>query len=224
MKELFIYGASGHGKVVADIAREIGYKNIKFIDDGENEYLNFDDFILLNKKDYPVALGIGDNEIRSKIYKRLADNEINVITLIHPKAIVSKSATISKGSVVMPGAIINADVKIEEGVIVNSGSIIEHDCKIGQFAHISPNVSLAGNVNVGSFSHLGIGTTVIQNITIGKNCIIGAGAVVIDDVKDSKKVVGVPAKEISVLITSAGRRVSLVKSFQETLKKFFHGW
>jgi len=224
LKELFVYGASGHGKVVADIAREIGYKNIKFIDDGENEYLNFDDFILLNKKDYPVALGIGDNEIRSKIYKRLADNKINVITLIHPKAIVSKSATISKGSVVMPGAIINADVKIEEGVIVNSGSIIEHDCKIGQFAHISPNVSLAGNVNVGSFSHLGIGTTVIQNITIGKNCIIGAGAVVIDDVKDSKKVVGVPAKEISVLITSAGRRVSLVKSFQETLKKFFHGW
>ena len=222
MKELFIYGASGHGKVVADIAKALGYENINFIDDGENEHISFDEFVLLKRK-VPVALGIGDNKIRSEIYKRLIDNGFNVVTLIHPKAIVSQSAKIGIGTVVMPGGIINTETKIEEGVIVNSGSILEHECKIGQFAHISPNVSLAGNVIVGSFSHIGIGATVIQNITIGKNCIIGAGAVVVNDIKDSKKVVGIPAKEINVLITSAGRRVSLVKSFQETLKKFFNG-
>ena len=194
-KTIFIYGASGHGKVVADIAKALGYENIKFIDDGENEHISFDEFVLLKRK-VPVALGIGDNEIRSKIYKRLVDNGFSVVTLIHPKAIVSQSVKVGKGVVVMPGSIINADAKIEEGVIVNSGSIIEHDCKIGRFAHISPNATLAGNVSVGEFSHIGIGASVIQNITIGKNCIIGAGAVVIHDVKDSKKVVGVPARQI----------------------------
>jgi len=196
-KVIFIYGASGHGKVVSDIARAVGYEIVKFIDDGENEHINFDDFVSLNKKDYPVALGIGDNKVRSKIYKCLVNNGFNVVTLIHPKAIVSQSAKIDTGCVVMPGAIINANVKIDIGVIINSGSVIEHDCTIGYFTHISPNVALAGNVNIGSFSHIGIGASIIQNINIGNNCIIGAGAVVINSIEDNKKVVGVPAKEIN---------------------------
>ncbi len=196
MKDIiFIYGASGHGKVVADIAKAVGYKNIKFIDDGENTYISFDKFISLKIK-VPVALGIGDNEIRSKIYERLIINNFSIVTLVHPKAFVSKSAKIGKGTVIMPGSIINADAKIEEGVIINSGSIIEHDCRIGKFAHISPNASLAGNVKVGSFSHIGIGASVIQGKNIGEHTIIGAGSVVIDDIPSFCVGVGVPVKVI----------------------------
>jgi UDP-N-acetylbacillosamine N-acetyltransferase len=43
MKSIYIYGASGHGLVVSDIAMACGYDNIIFIDDGENEHLIFED-------------------------------------------------------------------------------------------------------------------------------------------------------------------------------------
>ena len=35
MRKLVIIGASGHGKVVADIAEKNEYKNIVFLDDSE---------------------------------------------------------------------------------------------------------------------------------------------------------------------------------------------
>ena len=36
MRKLAIIGASGHGRVVADIARKNGYSEIVFLDDDEN--------------------------------------------------------------------------------------------------------------------------------------------------------------------------------------------
>jgi len=194
MEKLFIYGASGHGKVVADIAKLNGYK-VEFIDDGENEYLDFDTFLNRYKK-ANISLGIGDNHIRYKIYKKLKKYNYNVCTLIHPSAIISDNVKIGEGSVIMPNVVINHNVTIKKGSILNTGCIVEHDCNIGKFVHISPNVALAGNVKINKFTHLGIGSSVIQNITIGKNCIVGAGAVVINDIDNNKKVVGVPAKEI----------------------------
>jgi len=193
-QEIFIYGASGHGRVVADIAKAVGYSQIDFIDDGDNDFLNFEEFLKLKKK-APIALGIGDNYTRYKIFKKLRDNDLEILTLIHPKAIVSDNVAIGKGTVVMPGAILNINVQVQEGVIINSGSIVEHDCYIEKFVHIAPGTALAGHVKVGKFSTLGIGSIIIQNKTIGAYCIVGAGAVVIDDVPKNKKVIGIPAKE-----------------------------
>ena len=39
-KKLIIVGASGHGKVIADIARLNGYEEIKFLDDDINKTYN----------------------------------------------------------------------------------------------------------------------------------------------------------------------------------------
>jgi carbamoyl-phosphate synthase large subunit len=112
---------------------------------------------------------------------------------------------------------------IGDGVVLNTSCIIEYECVIYDFVYISPNVALVGNIRAGKLTHVGIDSSVIQGIKIGKNNIIGAGAVVINDIEDNKKMVGVPAREINILITSAGRRVSLVKSFQETLKSIMGG-
>ena len=196
MKKLFIYGASGHGQVVADIARSIGYDDIIFIDDGDNEFLTFENFIKRYKNTIPVALGIGENRVRKIIYEKLKKNNILVKTLIHKTASVSSSAIIGEGTVVMPLSVINANAKVGKGVILNSACVIEHDNQIGDFAHISPNASLAGNVKVGNFSHIGIGSSVIQGIDIGQDCIVAAGAVVIKDVEDKIKIAGVPAVRI----------------------------
>ncbi|WP_107691402.1 UDP-N-acetylbacillosamine N-acetyltransferase [Campylobacter concisus] len=188
-KKIYIYGASGHGLVVADIARNNGYDEIVFLDDASERKFSPE----LKKAD--IIIAIGENKTREMISKRVEAAGFEIVNLIHKSAVVSESAVLEKGVVVMPNAVINAKAHIKEGAIINSGVVIEHECVIGKFAHISPNAALAGNVSVGKFTHVGIGSSVIQGISIGNNCIIGAGSVVVRDIKDGIKAYGVPACE-----------------------------
>ena len=188
-KKIYIYGASGHGLVVADIARDNGYDEIVFLDDASERKFSPE----LEKAD--IIIAIGENKTRQKVSQKVEAAGFEIVNLIHKSAVVSESAAIEKGVVVMPNAVINAKAHIKEGAIINSGAVIEHECVIGKFAHISPNVALAGNVSVGEFTHVGIGSSIIQGISIGSNCIIGAGSVVVRGIKDGTKAYGVPACE-----------------------------
>lgn len=195
IKSIYIYGKSGHGSVIEDIALANGYKNIIYIDDD----LTKKDVLRYNKKlekNTPFALGMGDNLMRKKIAYKLMNDGFYLTTLIHPSAIVSKSANIKNGSVVMPLCVINANAQIGVGVIVNSGSIIEHDCRLDNFVHVSPNASLAGGISVGELTHIGLNSSIKECIKIGKNSIIGAGSIVINNIEDNVVCVGNPAKTI----------------------------
>ncbi|MRI83645.1 MAG: acetyltransferase [Nitratiruptor sp.] len=188
MSKIGIYGASGHGKVVADIAKALGYEVI-FIDDAKEGYIDYTTYKA--RYNYPLAWGIGDNLTRWKLAQTI---QSEVITLIHPSAIVSQSAKIKRGVVIMPGAIVNADTTIHEGAIINSGAIIEHDSTIGRYCHIAPNAALAGGVSIGELTFVGIGSTIIQRCSIGSHTIIGAGSLVLDDIPPHVIAYGSPAK------------------------------
>ena len=194
MKSIYIYGASGHGLVVADIAKVCGYDNIIFIDDGENEYLTFED--IKNNNSIPITFGIGSNIIRAKLFEKVKNSGFKIVSLIHPSSIISSNARIGNGSVIMPNVVVNAKAVIGAGVILNTASVIEHECYIEDFVHISPNVALAGNVTVGKLTHVGIGSNVIQGIMIGNNTIVGAGSTVVKNVGNFKKAYGNPCREI----------------------------
>ena len=189
-----IYGKSGHGKVLADIALAKGFKEILWIDDDpKKEALSFLEFYEFYYE-VPVLLGIGDNHIRQKLFNSLKSKGFSLPSIVHPSAVISLSASIAEGSVIMPSVVINAGARIAKGCIINTACVIEHDCVISDFVHISPKASLAGNVKVSSFSHIGLGANIIQGINIGENTIIGAGATVINDVPSNVTAVGIPAK------------------------------
>ena len=194
-KSIYIYGASGHGLVVADIAKSCGYEDIVFLDDDKSKgFLTFDD--IKENRDYHIAFGIGNNQIREKLYKKVKENGFSTPTLIHPSSIISPSARIEEGTVVMPNVVVNAKAYIGKCVILNSSCVVEHESIIGDFVHISPKVSIAGDVKIGDFTHIGIGSSIIQCLEIGKNSIIGAGSVVVKNIRDFKKAYGNPCKEI----------------------------
>ena len=192
MKSIYIYGASGHGLVVADIAKLCGYEEIIFIDDGENSYPSFED--IKENKHIPITFGVGNNTIRSKLFEKAKNCDFRIVTLIHPSSVISSSVRIGEGTVVMPNVVINSNATIGNAVILNTSSIIEHECTIDDFVHISPNVALAGNVTIGQSSHIGIGSSIIQGKIIGSNCIIGAGSVVVKNINNFKKAYGNPCK------------------------------
>ncbi|PLY05596.1 MAG: acetyltransferase [Arcobacter sp.] len=197
MQSIYIYGASGHGLVVADIAKACGYNEIIFVDDGDNDYLSFDE--IKNNNDIPISFGIGSNRIRKLLYKKLKKYNFEIVSLIHPSSIISSNVIIGNGTVIMPNVVVNSNSVIGKAVILNTSCIIEHENIVENFVHISPNVALAGCVKISESSHLGIGTCVIQGLTIGENCIIGAGSVVVNDIKDNIKAYGNPCKIIEVI-------------------------
>ena len=193
-KSIYIYGASGHGLVVADVAKSCGYENIVFLDDDTSKgFLKFED--IKENRDYHIAFGIGNNQIREKLYKKVRENGFSTPTLIHPSSIISSSARIEEGTVIMPNVVVNAKAYIGKCVILNSSCVVEHESIIGDFVHISPKVAIAGDVKIGNFTHIGIGSSIIQCLEIGKNSVIGAGSVVVKNIPDFKKAYGNPCKE-----------------------------
>lgn len=201
-KEVIIIGASGHGKVIADIIQLNGNIVKGFLDDNEKiQGKLIVGFPVLGKTEdyvkYPdceFVIAIGDADIR----KRLADSlDVKWHTAVHPEATVSNlDTTIGEGTVIMANAVVNPSSRIGRHCIINTGAVVEHDNVLGDFVHISPNATLAGAVTVGKMTHIGVGAAVKQVISITSDCIIGAGTVVIKDITQSGTYVGVPARKI----------------------------
>lgn len=204
-KKLVILGASGHGKVIADIAEQLGY-TVNFYDDAYPNKKNIEhwaihgscaDLIALNNTNTTlsndVVVAIGNNEIRKLKIQLLQQNSFNLITLIHPTAVISQYAEVAPGTVIFAGAIINAFANVGVGCIINTAAVIEHDCSIDDFSHICPNVALAGGASVGTKSWVGIGSQVKQLVTIGDSCLIGAGSTVVKNIPDNVTAFGSPA-------------------------------
>jgi acetyltransferase EpsM len=194
---MVLLGASGHGKVVAEIYEAcFSEASCHFVD--KKDITTFFNRQVLRESSIregeELFISIGNNGIRKELALRYAAHPFS--TLVHPRANVSPSVSLGAGTVVMAGASINAETRIGEHVILNTNCSVDHDCRLHDFVHISPNVALAGNVLVGEGAHIGIGASVIQGITIGKWSIVGAGAVIISDVPDYAVVVGVPGKVI----------------------------
>ena len=201
--KLVIIGASGHGKVIADIAKLNGYQEIIFLDDDITKTKNGKYDVVGTGKDidkyldqYDYFVAIGNNSIRKQITEKLEDKKIIQPVLIHPAATVDETAKISSGTVVMANAVINADVCVKKGCIINTAASVDHDCKLENYVHLSPGVHIAGTVSIGERTWIGAGTTVINNIIITDNCVIGAGSTVIKDIEEIGVYAGVPVRKI----------------------------
>lgn len=203
MKRLAILGASGHGKVVADVAECCGWKQVEFFDDswpskqknGVWQVVGDTGILLDQVTEYDGAIvAIGNNSIRSQKLQDLEAADAHIVSLIHPAAIVSRYANIGIGSVVMAGVAVNADVTVGTGTILNTGCSIDHDCMLGDAVHVSPGAHLAGDVHVADHSWIGIGASVRQGVRIGERVVVGAGAAVVSNLPDDVKAMGVPAR------------------------------
>jgi len=202
MREVYIIGAGGHGKVVLDIINKSKqFQAAAFLDDDStllNQVINnlkvagSSDRALADDK--AVIIAVGNNEIRTRLFKLMENNDLEIINAVHPDAVINSFVKLGRGNVIAAGVVINSNTKIYDNVIINTGTTVDHDCKIENHVHLSPGVNLGGDVKVKAGVHIGIGATVIPGVKVGKNSVVGAGAVVTKDVPDNVTVVGVPAR------------------------------
>ncbi len=198
---VFVYGASGHAKVVVDIIEKSDNYEVAFLLD-DNPSLKRGHFagyeVIGGQKELLEAKGrirsgivaIGDNRNRLRIARWLSQEGFSLATAVHPSAVIGKEVTIEPGTVIMAGAVINPYTTIGSNVIVNTRASIDHDCIIGEGVHIAPGATLCGSVTIGAETLVGAGSTIIQNITVGNGSLIGAGTTIYQDIPPGTRIVG----------------------------------
>ena len=198
---MYLFGASGHAKVIIDILhyRDIPIRGLYDDDTTKKELMGYP--VRGDTADYTpdgtkCLITIGDNRIRRRVTERI---EADYGLAIHPEVIISGNVRIGDGTAIMAGVTINTDTVIGRHNIINTSATVDHDCFFEDFVHIAPNATLCGGIRVGEGTLIGAGSVVIPNINVGRWSIIAAGAVVIEDVPDGVLVAGNPARIVKTL-------------------------
>ena len=147
-KKLVIIGADGHGKVIADIAVQNGYREIAFLDDGGGRKECAGYPVLGKSGDAgkfaaDVVVGIGDANVRKRIQDALKDE--NVVTLVHPDAVVARDVVLGAGCVVMAGAVVVKNIKEKGmyiGMLARKKGIIHKNIREGEPKHLKKKLFL----------------------------------------------------------------------------------
>lgn len=206
-----IWGSAGHAKVIAEVIEGAGDQVIALFDNfevapalenvplfvGEAAFRTWcrgqSDLEDLNAV---VAIGGGRGADRVKLLSMFEDAGLRIPTIIHPRAVVSPSATIGQACQILAGSVVAAEVRLGDGCIINHNANVDHESELGHGVHIAPNATLCGCISIGEFSFIGAGAVILPRIKVGKRAIVGAGAVVTKDVADDEVVVGCPAKKV----------------------------
>lgn len=201
---LFVFGASGHGKVVIDALQRAGGKVTLLVDDDARRRGDILlGHVVAGSREALVSeraragrgiVAIGRNEIRLAVAAWLGERGFGFGAVIDPSAVVSTFATIGVGTLIMTHAVVNADACVGEHVIVNTAATVDHDCVVGDGVHLAPGVHLCGEVRVGRGTLIGAGTVVVPGVCIGAGVVIGAGSTVLVDVPDGARMAGSPCR------------------------------
>ncbi len=195
---LIIYGGGGHGKSLIDLARLLGtYRLVGVVDDGIPRGERIMDLPVLGGGEVLPEIfaqgvrlavnavgGIGNLRVRIQVFEKLAQAGFVCPALVHPRAFVEASATLSPGVQVFANAYVGSQARLGYGCIVNTGAIISHDCALGDYVNISPGAILAGEVQVGAGALIGMGATINLQARVGAGARIGNGATVKQDVPE----------------------------------------
>lgn len=202
MATLLIFGAGGHGRVVADAAVRQGEWQTVAASDRDPARCEVDLLpgVRMSLPDAALAdaqsvhIGIGNN-----VSRRLEAEKVGVhklATVIHPQSSVSAHTAIGAGSFIAAQAVAAPTAQLGRCVILNHCAIADHDVVIGDYCHIAPGAVLGGKVRIGAGTLVGAGATVLPGVSICGDAVIGAGAVVCKDVIEPGTYAGVPAGRI----------------------------
>lgn len=159
-KNLLILGAGQYGQVVRETAQALGcFERISFLDDNSpialGKLADFQDF----SKEYGCAfVAMGNPGLRRQWLDKLEGAGYELPVLIHPKAYVSPSAKLGKGTIVEPMAVVNTEAVVEAGGLICAGCVVNHN------AHILPVCQIDCNAVVASNAVVPEGTKVSSNM------------------------------------------------------------
>jgi sugar O-acyltransferase (sialic acid O-acetyltransferase NeuD family) len=145
------------------------------------------------RPDLPFAPAIGA-VARRALVERLCREGRALASIVHPSAVIARSAVIEPGCVIFPNVVVGARTRIGQGTIVNRGALVGHHTTIGAGSFLGPGANVAGGVVLGEEVYIGMAGVVRDDRSVAARAVVGAGAVVVKDVDPGVTVVGLPAR------------------------------
>jgi sugar O-acyltransferase (sialic acid O-acetyltransferase NeuD family) len=142
------------------------------------------------------VIAVGDPETKKMLVEQLLAKGAKFATLVHPSAVIARTAVLEEGVVICPQAVISADCRICRFAAVNVLSSVGHDAFVGEYSTLSGHVDLTGFVHVGELVFFGTGAKVLPKVRIGSKSRIGAGSVIMRNVADGSVMYTMPAKKL----------------------------
>lgn len=179
-----IVGAGGHGRAVAEALRQLkGLTIAGFLDDGEQR--DVWEWRVLGPTNRSLEayrrladsaiVAIGNNEHRRSLHLRLVEAGFRMVSVVHPRALVSPTAKVGEGCAVMAGAIVGTEAVLEEGVIVNSGATVDHHCRVEAFGHVGTNCAMAGGSVLGRGAWMQAGAALAYGVQVAAGDVLQPG-------------------------------------------------
>ncbi len=210
MKEIIIVGAGGFGRELLQWIKDINKVENKwiikgFIDDNTSVLDNYEcDYKVIGTiRDWEpnqgevFACAIANPKIKEKIVTELKTKGANFEQIIHPRASIGEFNKIGEGVIMYPSARLTVNIKIGDFVsLLSSG--VGHDVTIGDYSTISSNCGINGHVQLGKRVFIGSNSVIIPSRKIRDDAYVGAGSVVVSNIKSGTKVMGNPAKRLSL--------------------------
>jgi sugar O-acyltransferase (sialic acid O-acetyltransferase NeuD family) len=198
---LLIFGAGGHGRVVADAAlAQAAWQQVRLTDrDASRHGTELLPGLQVERLDEALAassavhIAIGSASAREREARAAG---LPLATVVHPRASVSPHAAIGSGCFLAAQCVLAPGARLGTSVIVNHGAVVDHDVAVGDFTHIAPLVALGGNARIGNRVLVGAGAKVLPGVRIADDIVVGAGAVVRGDLDVPGVYAGVPARRV----------------------------
>jgi sugar O-acyltransferase (sialic acid O-acetyltransferase NeuD family) len=169
-RPVLILGAGGFGRAVCEALQlQGGTTVLGFLDDRAGTLAEVDGLPVLGRCDdldlacargASLALAIGRNADRERLALAIDSCGLALQSVVHPQAVVARSARIGAGSIVMAGAVLGANVRLGRGCIVNYGAVLDHDCQLDAFVRMGAGACLGGAVHLGAACHVQEGAVV----------------------------------------------------------------
>jgi sugar O-acyltransferase (sialic acid O-acetyltransferase NeuD family) len=214
--ELLVYGASGFGQQVMfwvedAVAAHPELETAGYLDDEPRSHgqvrsgypvLGDREWLLKRAQErragapLAVVLSFGSPELRRAAHRALAEARLEFPAIVHPSAVVSRHASLGRGTVVGPGSIVGVQVQLEEFAMVATNCTVGHEARIGSYSVLLPGVNVSGRVDINDATSVGTGAGITQGVTIGAEATIGAGATVVGDLPGRCVAVGTPARPL----------------------------
>ncbi len=179
---VLLVGAGGHAKAIVEALGEdmiAAYVDGKVVLWLKAEHIDGDEIALRSPQPAAFVMGLGGVSPRAlkhrfSLFERYLASGRTAPAVRHATAIVSPSARIEAGAIILAGAIIQPDAVVGRAAIVNTGAIVEHDSHVGAGCHIAPGAVVLGGVKIGRCAMVGAGAVVLPQCEIGDARLIPA--------------------------------------------------